>query len=132
MTATLLRFIQSVAAAGLATVVLLGLFVAFCVWVVCERVAAFSAGKFTRPERAEKAPNAAERIEDSDARMTFGDEYIPPPLPPPNTPVEAIAAPRPPVAKAADVHIVPTARAYHALGLPVPAARTAREEANDF
>lgn len=39
MTATLLRFIQSVAAAGLATVVLLGLFVACCVWVVCERVA---------------------------------------------------------------------------------------------
>lgn len=38
MIATLLRFIQSVAAAALATVVLLGLFLACCVWVVCERV----------------------------------------------------------------------------------------------
>lgn len=38
MTATLLRFIQSAAAAMLATVVLLGLFVACCVWIACERV----------------------------------------------------------------------------------------------
>ena len=38
MTATLLRFIQSAAAALLATVVLLGLFLACCAWVVCERV----------------------------------------------------------------------------------------------